>query len=226
MKVFVIVPAGGSGKRCGGDIPKQYVKIWGKEVIAYTLEIFQNNPAVNEIIIAAQPEYFALLNGITERYNLTKIKSVVEGGIERQDSVANALFSLTAQPDDLIAVHDAARPLLSQEILTGAIHTAAEYGSTLVALSGRDTLLKGKDFIGSYIDRKDVHYAQTPQIFRYDILKKAITAARDAGFVGTDESMLVTRTGEKVKLTEGSVLNFKITTQSDLKIFENLTRQL
>ena len=132
MKVYAVIPAGGKGKRGGTETPKQYIRFHGKELIVYTLEVFQKCNLIDEIIIAAEPSYFSLLNKIKKDYNLTKITQIVEGGEERQDSVNNVLKSLKADDNDQIAVHDAARPLLPENILTKAISTAKEKGNALV----------------------------------------------------------------------------------------------
>lgn len=226
MRTIAVIPAGGQGKRFGCEVPKQYQKIHGKELIAYTLEVFQKSASIDEIVVAAQPEYFELLNRLAAEYKFTKLKSLVNGGKERQDSVFNAITSIKADQEDLIAVHDAARPLLSQEILTEAIKQAEEFHSVLVCIKARDTLLKGEEFVSSFLDRNEVYYAQTPQVFEYGILRKALEDAFKCNFYGTDESMLVTRAGFKVKIVEGSVLNFKITTRPDFELFEKLCRIL
>lgn len=223
MRTIAVIPAGGQGKRFGCEVPKQYQKIRGRELIAYTLEVFQKSDSVDEIVVAAQPDYFELIENVAARYQFTKLKSVVNGGKERQDSVFNAVTSIKADKEDLIAVHDAARPLLSQSILTEAIKQAEEFQSVLVCLKARDTLLKGEEFVTSFLDRSDVFYAQTPQIFKYHIIRKALEDAFKAGFYGTDESMLVTRAGFRVRIVEGSVLNFKITTRADFELFEKLS---
>ncbi len=114
MKVYAVIPAGGKGKRSGTTTPKQYLRFHGRELIVYTLEVFQKNSFVDEIIIAAEPPYFSLLNKIAKDYNITKISQIIEGGEERQDSVNNALKAIKADDNDLIAVHDAARPLLPE----------------------------------------------------------------------------------------------------------------
>lgn len=223
MKTFAIIPAGGKGKRGGTETPKQYLRFHGKELIAYTLEVFQKNDFVDEIIIAAETPYFSLLNKITKDYILTKISNIIEGGEERQDSVYSALKSIKADDNDLIAVHDAARPLLSDSILTKAIITAKEKGNALVCLKARDTLLKGDQFVKEYVDRSEIYYVQTPQIFRYKDLKKAMKKAYEKNFIGTDESMLVKQLGIDINIVEGSMLNFKITTMTDIEMFEKLT---
>jgi 2-C-methyl-D-erythritol 4-phosphate cytidylyltransferase len=223
VRVFAIIPAGGKGKRSGTETPKQYLKFHGKELIAYTLEVFQKNNLVDEIIISAEPSYFSLLDEIKKKFNLTKISNIVEGGEERQDSVYNALKSIKASDDDLIAVHDAARPLLPANILTKAINTAKEKGNALVCLKARDTLLKGDQLVKEYVDRSEIYYVQTPQIFRYKDLKKAMKKAYEKKFIGTDESMLIKELGIDIDIVEGSMLNFKVTTMTDIEIFEKLT---
>jgi 2-C-methyl-D-erythritol 4-phosphate cytidylyltransferase len=223
MKTFVIIPAGGKGKRSGTGTPKQYIRFHGKELIAYTLEVFQKNNLVDEIIIAAEKPYFSLLNKIAKDYDLTKISQLVEGGEERQDSVYNAVKSIKAQDGDLITVHDAARPLLPDAILTQAINTAKEKGNALVCLKARDTLLKGDEIVKEYVDRSKMYYVQTPQIFKYADLMKAMKKAYEKNFIGTDESMLIKELGIEINIVEGSILNFKLTTSTDIEMFEKLT---
>lgn len=223
MKTFVIIPAGGKGKRGGTSTPKQYIRFHGKELIVYTLEVFQKCNLVDEIIIAAEPPFFSLLNKIVKDYNLTKINRIVEGGEERQDSVNNALKSIKADDNDLIAVHDAARPLLPESILTKAINTAKEKGNALVCIKAKDTLLKGDQIVKVYVDRSEIYYVQTPQIFRYKDLKKAMKKAYENNFIGTDESMLIKEIGIDINIVEGSMLNFKVTTMTDIEMFEKLT---
>lgn len=220
MNTFVIIPSGGSGSRTSHSTPKQYLKFGGKELIVYTLEKFQNCDLIDEIIVAAQPEYFSLLETIKTNYNFTKLSQIVEGGTERQYSVYNALKSIKAYEKDLIIVHDAARPLLPQKILEKAVKSAKIFDNVVVALRARDTLIKGDEQVESYIDRKDIYYAQTPQIFRYRTLMNAMTEAEKSNFIGTDESMLVNMASNKVKIEEGSSLNFKITNDDDIKLFE------
>ena len=223
MKVFAIIPAGGKGKRGGTETPKQYLRFHGKELIVCTLEVFQKNNFVNEIIIAAEPVYFSLLKEIKEKFRLTKISKIVEGGVERQDSVYNALNTINADDNDLVAVHDAARPLLPENILTNAIKIATEKGNALVCVKARDTLLKGDKIVKEYVDRTEMYYVQTPQIFRYEDLMKAMKKAYEKNFIGTDESMLIKELGININIVEGSMLNFKVTTVTDIEMFEKLT---
>ena len=222
MRIVAVIPAGGKGTRSGFNIPKQYLRIKGKELITYTLEVLQKNRSVDEIIISADPFYFKLLNKIKKKYSFSKLSGIVKAGKERQDSVYNGLNSLSASSGDLILVHDAVRPLLPAKILSDAIKTAIEKGNTVVCLKTKDTLIRGSDLVEKYLDRDEVCYVQTPQIFEYSLLKKAMDKAFKDKFRGTDESMLVRRLNEKINIVEGSVFNFKVTSQEDIKLLSKL----
>lgn len=224
MKTFAIIPAAGKGKRSGYSIPKQYLKFNNKELIVYALEIFQKNKLVDEIMVATHPDYFALLEKIKKKYKLTKISKIVKGGKERQDSVYNALLSIKADKNDLVVVHDAARPLLPQKILNNAILTAQKKGNALVCIKAKDTLVKGTDIVDSYVDREEVFYVQTPQVFRYKDLLRAMEAGYAADFYATDESMLIQNLGIKINIVNGSISNFKITDQDDLGFLRKLLK--
>jgi len=220
LKTFAVIPSAGKGKRFGESLPKQFHQIRGKEILAYTLDIFQNCSLVDEIVVPTRQEYFELVFKIAEKYKITKLKSVIEGGQERQDSVYNAVISLEAEKNDLVIVHDAARPLLPEELLIKAIKSAEKFDNILVAFKGRDTLVRKKKNVLNYIDRENIYYVQTPQIFRYSILIDSLEKAYKENFYGTDESMLVTRAGYKTEIIEGSASNIKITTPEDIEFFK------
>lgn len=223
MKTIAVIPAGGKGVRSGIATPKQYLKFNDKELIVYTLAIFQQNEMTDEIIISAEGDYINLLNNLKEKYNFSKISKVVKGGNTRQDSVYNALKSMeTVSENVLVVVHDAVRPLLPQNVLTNAIETAKQKGNALVCIKAKDTLVKGNQVVETYLDRDEVYYVQTPQIFLYSVLMKAMENAYENNYIGTDESMLVRQIGEKVNIVEGSVYNFKVTTAEDVEMFEAL----
>ena len=222
MRTFVIIPAGGKGTRSGFNLPKQYLKINGKEIIAYTLEVFQKNRSVDEIIISADPFYFKLLNKIKKKYFISKLIGLVKAGKERQDSVYNGINSLSASPGDVVLVHDAVRPLLPSKVLSTAINTAKLKGNAIVCIKAKDTLICGNELVKKYIDREGVYYVQTPQIFEYTLLKNAMDKAFKDKFVGTDESMLVRRLNKKIFIVEGSVSNFKVTSKEDILLLTKL----
>jgi 2-C-methyl-D-erythritol 4-phosphate cytidylyltransferase len=224
LKTFAIIPAGGKGLRSGHTAPKQYLKVQGKELIAYTLEIFQTSKYINSIVVACEPSYFGLIQMLKKKYNFSKIINVVEGGKERQHSVFNALSSLYADKNDLVIVHDAARPLLPSNVLSNAIKLAKKKGNALTCIKARDTLMKGDDTVKVYLKRDDIYYVQTPQIFRFVDLMAAMQSARKAKFIGTDESMLVKKIGQKVNIVEGSPYNFKVTAKQDLELFKSIVK--
>ncbi len=225
MKIVAIIPAGGSGFRTGTSTPKQFLKFHGKELIAYTIEVFQYSPLVDEIIVAVNHSYIDFINKLKLKYKLKKISMVVEGGNERQDSVYNALSVLHLRKNDLVAVHDAARPLLSKEVLNNAIETAGNKGNAVVSIKARDTLLETNDNLYKYPDRSNIYYIQTPQIFKYSELKSAFELAYKNNFYGTDESMLMQKAGYKLNLVEGSLINLKVTTADDLLILKKLLKK-
>lgn len=228
MKTIVILPSGGEGKRFGGTLPKQYIKVNGKEILAYTISIFDKCEMIDEIVVAANEKYFGLISDLIEKNHFHKPVKIVRGGKERQDSVFNALSSLSCSANDLIVVHDAVRPLLPQQVLIGALNSAKEFDNVVVGIKARDTLIESDTpenlSVSGYIDRNKIFYAQTPQIFRFSVLFDSMKKAHNEGFLGTDESMLVKKAGFNIKIIEGSPQNFKITTDTDLKIFDTLVR--
>jgi len=220
MKTFVIIPAGGKGLRSGGSVPKQYLKFYGKELIAYTIETFQKSGLVDQIIIAAELAYHKRLFKIIKEYKFTKVNSIVEGGVTRQDSVFNCIKSLNAEKNDMVIVHDSARPLLTKNVLNNAIKYAEKKGNAVVSIKAKDTLVKGANTVNSYIKRDNVHYIQTPQIFKYKDFIKAIKYSEENNYSGTDESSLMKKIGKRIFLVNGSAINIKITTKEDLNIFK------
>lgn len=231
MRIVAIIPAAGKGKRFGGTTPKQFLKINGKEILAYTLEVFQKTKKIDEIIVAASREEFPRIKKLQKKYQLTKLIKIVEGGKERQDSVYNALAAANLNKNDLVVVHDAARPLLPEKVLEEAIRCAEKNGNALVCLQAKDTLLKKTKSEHTYLNRSQIYYVQTPQIFRYDQLLAAFEQAKNEKFIGTDESMLVERTGlsrlmrgKKINLSEGSPFNFKITTREDFEMLKSILK--
>ncbi len=225
MKIHVIIPAGGKGIRSGSSTPKQYLKVLGKELIFYLLETLEQCKAIDDITIAAEKKYHKKISSIIKKYNFTKIYCLVEGGKERQFSVYNALLSLNAEDDDLIVVHDAARPLLPLQTLNQAIKTATQKGNAVVALGAKDTIMIGDKTVKNYLDREVVFTVQTPQIFSYKILLAAIENAIKKKILGTDESTLVHKLGKKIFISEGSAFNFKVTTGDDINIVKGIISQ-
>lgn len=222
MKAVAIIPAGGSGIRCGGKLPKQYKKVAGKEILAYTLQIFEDSKYIDEIIVAVADEYKDVPARLGRKYGFIKPIKSVSGGKERQDSVYNSLSQLLLEEDDLVVVHDSVRPLLPKGILNRAIEVAKEKGTAVVALGMRDTLVREKRGKYDYPDRSNIYSVQTPQIFKFGILLNSFEKALKRGFRGTDESMLVQKAGYEINIVEGALINFKITTEEDIQLMKRI----
>ena len=219
MKVKVIIPASGSGERFGSKIPKQFLKIEAKEIIAHTLEKFNSIKLVDEIIISTKLEYFVKISAILKKYNLRKVSKIVEGGKRRQDSVYNALINLECDTDDIILIHDAVRPFISKKKIIELISTAKRYECVIPGMPVAETIkrIDGKNIVTETIDRKNVWTIQTPQAFKYDIILKAFEKAYAESFTGTDESAIVENADYKVKVIEGEKTNVKITYRKDIR---------
>jgi 2-C-methyl-D-erythritol 4-phosphate cytidylyltransferase len=217
-KVAAIIPAAGQGKRMGGTVNKQLLKLRDKPVLAHTLEIFQQCPLIGEIVIvASQDELATIENEIVIPFNINKTSHIVLGGKERQDSIRNGLAVLDAETE-WVVVHDGARPLLLPEELLRIIGKAFELESVIAAVPAKDTI-KQVDETGKVIAtpaRESLWCVQTPQIFKKDLLKLAHLSAHEAGLKGTDDASLVEALGHQVTAIMGSYENIKITTPEDL----------
>jgi len=241
MKVFVIIPAAGLGTRMGGltagakparvtATSKQFAEIGGAAILVHTLRKFDVVAEISEMVLALRTEDAPAFQARLQQEGLRKKITVVAGGENRQQSVANALAKIDAAPDDLVLVHDAVRPFVDGEIIENVIRAAARHGAAIAGLPAVDTV-KQVDrtadgaIVVSTIPRARVVLAQTPQGFRYDVLKKAFDEAQADGFQGTDEASLVERTGHEVAVVMGSAQNIKITTPADLELAEFLLSQ-
>jgi 2-C-methyl-D-erythritol 4-phosphate cytidylyltransferase len=235
MKVFVIIPAAGLGTRMA-SVPagkaakpaatKQFLELDGVPVLVHTLRAFAKSAEVNQIIIALRkPEMDAFRERMAkEAKEILKRNPVfVEGGEHRQHSVANALAAVSASAEDLVLVHDAVRPFVTEEMIREVVLAAQKYGAAIAAVPAVDTVKQVERtaegaLIKTTIPREKIVLAQTPQGFRYDVLKKAFDEAYADGFIGTDEASLVERSGHAVAVVMGSPRNIKITTPGDLEL--------
>lgn len=220
-----IIVAGGSGKRFGGNTPKQFLEILGKPLIIHTLERFQQCSEINQIVLVLPSNQASNFLQIVNKYGITKLAKIVAGGKTRAESVSKGLKSVQATKAKIIAVHDGARPLVSSNEISECVLKAKENGAAILVSSVTDTIKQVKDGkIVNTIDRNQLRRAQTPQCFRYEILKRAFENA-DLGEAATDESYLVEKLGIEVSIVEGSAKNIKVTTQEDLKLAENLLKE-
>jgi 2-C-methyl-D-erythritol 4-phosphate cytidylyltransferase len=223
MKVSVILPAAGLGTRMGreksGTSRKQFMLLEGAPILVHTIRKFLQCPSVSEIIVALRAEDMEWAHNLIEQEKPSKPVRVVEGGETRHQSVENALASLPADTD-LVAVHDAVRPFVTPELVEQVIAEAAKTGAAIVGIVPVDTVKQvHKTKIRSTLPREHLVLAQTPQVFRLNLLKEAFAAARSDTFTGTDESSLVERL-EKVEVTvvQGSDRNIKITKPTDMEL--------
>lgn len=236
MKVIVIIPAAGLGTRMAsaGAKPakpaasKQFLELDGVPVLIHTLRQFARSPQINEIIVALRT---AEITPFRDRLAkeapeiLQKNLTFVEGGEHRQQSVASGLVAVNGSADDVVLVHDAVRPFVTEQMIDEVISAAQKYGAAIAAVPALDTVKQVERtaegaLIKTTIPREKVVMAQTPQGFRYDVLKKAFDEANADGFIGTDEASLVERSGHSVAVVMGSPKNIKITTPGDLELAE------
>jgi 2-C-methyl-D-erythritol 4-phosphate cytidylyltransferase len=212
--------AAGSGKRMGGSVKKQYLKIDGKEIIKMTAEVFDSCALVDEIVAVTGADELDYVKEILKDCN--KLKAVVAGGSERQYSVYNGLTALT--DCDIVLIHDGVRPFVKAEEIEKCIAEVNKSGACVLGVPVKDTI-KVCDEEGNIVStpkRSTLWAAQTPQCFRYDLILSAYESAIAEGFLGTDDASLAERMGIKVKMVEGSYNNIKITTPEDMKLGEVL----
>jgi 2-C-methyl-D-erythritol 4-phosphate cytidylyltransferase/2-C-methyl-D-erythritol 2,4-cyclodiphosphate synthase len=219
VHVTAIIAAGGRGARFGGDRPKQLLTLAGRPILQRSVEAFLQSDRITDLVVALPPDLAAdppaYLRGAA------KPIAIVDGGSRRQDSVANA-FARASQRADIVAVHDAARPLVTAEVIARTIDAAAAHGAAIAALPATDTVKRGdaRRVIVGTLPRAEIYLAQTPQTFRTAVLRDALTLA--GGEEATDEAMLAERAGHPVTLVDGDTRNFKITTADDLAAAERL----
>ena len=230
MQVFVILPAAGLGTRMAGPQPKQFLALNGLPILIHSLRAFAAVPRVTAIYVAVRSTEIERVEAQVAEYGLAGRVRVVEGGDNRQESVSHALAALSAQPDDVVLVHDAVRPLIDAATIDRTIDAVIEFGAAIVGLPAVDTIKHVERtahgaLITATIPREFVVLAQTPQGFRYGLLQKAFAEAQADGFVGTDEASVVERAGLPVAVVHGSQVNLKITQPGDLELAEFYLRQ-
>lgn len=216
MKTVAIITAAGQGKRMGS--PKQFIKIGGRPMLWWTLSVFQKTKAIDEIILVVNAEE----KNQTKGFKFSKIKKVVAGGRERQDSVNNGLKALP-ENTEIVVIHDGARPLVTAGMIEAAIHQAKKHGAAVVGVPVKDTIKLVNPKPGTVnrtLQRDRVWAAQTPQVFKRDLIMRAYQKYGKQKV--TDDAMLVEKMGKPVKMLMGSYLNLKITTPDDLLLAEAL----
>jgi len=228
MNIALII-AGGNGRRMEQEIPKQFINVYDKPVIVYTLEAFQKHPDIHEIIVVCIDGWHEILKAYAKQFGITKLRSVVSGGDVGFDSIYNGVLEAERYyaADDLIFVHDAIRPMVSQEIISDCIIQCKKYGAAIAAVPCNTAVLRymgdEKEFSNEVVDRQTLAMTQTPQGFT---LGKLIWAHEEARKRGIKESVasctLLAELGERVYFSLGAETNIKLTTPDDMKIFKAL----
>jgi 2-C-methyl-D-erythritol 4-phosphate cytidylyltransferase len=226
MKVSVILPAAGLGTRMGRAVPekagtsrKQFMLLEGSPILLHTIRKFVSAPEVSEIVVALRADDIEWVRELLQAEKFAKPVRLVEGGDSRQESVENALATLDSGTE-LVAVHDAVRPFIEHSVLEKVFAEAEETGAAIVGIVPVDTVKQvHRNKIRQTIPRDRLILAQTPQVFRFDLLKSAFAKAREDSFAGTDESSLVERLDQvEVSVVPGSDRNLKITKPSDMDL--------
>lgn len=232
MNIAVIL-AGGSGSRMGiVDRPKQFIEIYGKPVIIHTLEAFEINEKIDAICVVCVKDWQEDLTLWLKEYDIRKVRWIADAGSSRQESSLNALDAIKndCTGDDYVLIHDAARPLISQKIINENIEKVAEYGACDTVIPAHDTVIRSVDgaSLESIPVRKELYLGQTPQSFKYSIVRKAyddyFALPEDKRPVMTDDCGLVLQSGIKIGIAMGDKLNMKITTMEDLLLVKSIVR--
>lgn len=227
--VSVIVAAAGMSNRMGSKINKQFLAIDNKPILAHTLEKFENCKYIDEIIVVSKEEEIDYCRReIVNKYGIKKVRSIVRGGKERQDSIYNGILALD-ENSDIVLTHDGARPFVKEEHIVNGIKGVIEYGACVIGVPVKDTMKvvrEGTQDVHHTPNRSLVWAAQTPQCFFTSILKEGYEYAKEEGIIGTDDSSLVEKKGYPIKMIMGSYDNIKITTPEDLIIGESFLRDL
>lgn len=217
---YGIILAGGSGFRMGGDTPKQFLPLGGRPLIAWCLEAFCSLPQVCGIVVAAPPDYIEQTKGILSGLKSPGGFTVVAGGATRQGSAYNALSSGSFSADDILLFHDAARPFVRGDLILRCIEAARLHGAAGTYIKAVDTITRVREgFVESIPPREYMWQAQTPQAFRFGIIRDAHERARTRDISdATDDVSLVLEAGLRVRVVEGERMNFKITTSVDYEM--------
>ncbi len=226
---YAVLLAGGIGLRVGMDLPKQFLKLKNEEIIIHTIKRFENNNNIDKILIVMNPEWLTYSLKLIEKYNFSKITKIIKGGNTRPESSYNAISYLneTVKKDDIILIHDAVRPFVSDNIINDCINKVKVHNACCVAVKSVDTIVKVKNNIIEDIpNRRMIYNEQTPQVFKFWLIKKAIKKAKDYSFNNiTDDVSFVYRLGKPIHIVEGDFDNIKITTKKDLYIAERILEE-
>lgn len=229
MKNYVILLAGGVGKRMGTDIPKQFLEVDGKPIIVYSIENFQKNPQIEKIVVVCVKDWIDKTWELVKKYSLTKVEWIIEGGSTGHDSIRNGVFFLKdkVDPDDHIIVHDAVRPVLPQKAIDEVIRVSHEKGNASSSIECHPPIVYTDDHESGItdVDREHVMLTASPQAFKYSLALKCYEQAEAEDYhTSTFTSSLLIHCHERVYFAKGTSCNIKITRKEDLALFEALLK--
>ncbi len=226
MNIAIII-AGGSGSRMGQDIPKQFINVYDKPVLIYTLEGFQKHPQIDAIEVVCLEGWQEVLWAYAKQFGIDKLKWVVPGGRSGQESIRNGVFHLEgkAAADDIIIVHDGIRPLVDETVLTDVILKAQQYGNAVTSMPYNEQIFVADDEIStvSFIPRETIRRVSTPQAYRFDLLDSKYHEAfeKEIGIYGSSyANTMMVELGVRLYFAAGSDKNIKLTTKDDLELFK------
>lgn len=224
-----LILAGGIDPRFNMEVPKQFVSVFNRPIIVYTMEIFQNHPEIDEIIVSCLDGWQEMVRVYGKQFNISKLTRIIPGGETAQDSTYNGLQVMKKKMGrgDIVVVHDAIRPNVSDELISASIRMCKKKGMGVAAIYNMDTIMRsknGKEGEES-INRHEIVKVQTPQAFDFEYIWTLHNEALQKRCTGAwDNSTMITRMGQKVYFSEGSELNLKITTIEDVEMFKALYR--
>lgn len=221
LRCTAIIMAAGKGKRMQTAVSKQFLPVCGKEILAWTVDVFEKSPLVDTILLMASADGKEDVQHLWDSYGWKKVAAVLEGGKERQNSVANGLAAV-GEDTDIVLIHDGVRPFVTEEMIADSIVAAQAYGGAVIGVPAKDTIkvCSADGLAVETPDRSTLWQIQTPQTFQRDLIVNAYEKADRDGFLGTDDASVAEFAGHQVKVVMGSYRNIKITTKEDLVIAE------
>lgn len=227
MNVAVII-AGGSGQRMGQDIPKQFINVYDKPVLIYTLEGFQKHSQIDAIEVVTLDGWHDIVWAYAKQFNITKLKWIVSGGASGQESIRNGVYNLENEcaPNDIVIIHDAIRPLVDETVLSDVIIKCQKYGNAVSSLPYNEQIFVIDDEISTnkYIDRETIRRVSTPQAYKFEKLDWAYHEAFEKGigiYGSSYTNTMMVELGERLYFAAGSDKNIKLTTKDDLEMFKS-----
>lgn len=232
MANVAVIIAGGSGHRMGQDIPKQFINVYDKPVLIYTLEGFERHPQIDAIEVVCIDGWHDVLWAYAKQFNITKLKWVISGGATGQESIRNGIYHLEdkCSPDDIIIIHDGIRPLVDASVLSDVIEKAKKYGNAVTSLPYNEQIFVVDDEISTvqYIPRETLRRVSTPQGYKFDTIDKAYHTAfeKEIGIYGSSyANTMMVELGERLYFAAGSDKNIKLTNKDDLEMFKAYIKQ-